>query len=552
MFTKFFKPSKHLLNKLIENENVVQNLILKCEHSISKSNYEDGIKYSNRILKLFNEKDIMSNEIIRGYSLRGTCLMEKGDFKNAIKDFNKITKYIPNDLYHLELKGDCLIKLNEFEEGMKLYDQIIYVNNDLNIIYKRGKLYFHLQNFEKALDDFEFILSKNNDYYFDSLIGCAECCIQLNKLKESKEYYKRILELDSNNLIGNEGISLIYSLEEDFENALNHINICIENSDESLELICKRSYIQLNLNNFKESIKDSNKIINNFKNEMNNDLSLAYFVRANSLKEIEKYKEALNDLDIYLKYNPIERKRMDQYFVVKLLGSGYEGQVTNEQVAIKRIELDTIEKANETINEAWRLTKLHHKNINLLNFDPKKRPTTFEILKENRILIKKHFQIEKIKIISGELKELNNLNDKLLIYLFNFLQVSDLYNVMRELGIMTKKNLKIFNIEKEEEWKKYKIKYYDFQGRVMIIRKKQTLENFEEAAINDENKLIGIAQIMLFYIEEGIKYGRVFVTTKYDSYNKSQTISVAIWNTPYNNKLITSWRRLKKIYLLII
>jgi serine/threonine protein kinase len=61
---------------------------------------------------------------------------------------------------------------------------------------------------------------------------------------------------------------------------------------------------------------------------------------------------------------------MDQYFVVKLLGRGFEGQVvlcenkkTNEQVAIKRIELDTIEKANETINEAWRLTKLHHKNI---------------------------------------------------------------------------------------------------------------------------------------------------------------------------------------------
>jgi serine/threonine protein kinase len=61
---------------------------------------------------------------------------------------------------------------------------------------------------------------------------------------------------------------------------------------------------------------------------------------------------------------------MDQFSIMKLLGRGHEGQVvlasnkkTNEQVAIKRIEFDSLEKANETLEEAWRLTKLYHKNI---------------------------------------------------------------------------------------------------------------------------------------------------------------------------------------------
>jgi hypothetical protein len=66
----------------------------------------------------------------------------------------------------------------------------------------------------------------------------------------------------------------------------------------------------------------------------------------------------------------------------------------------------------------------------------------------------------------------------------------------------------------------------------------------------DEKKLTGIAQIMYYYIQEGVKYGRVYITTKYDSYNKSQIISVAIWNTPYNEKMFTSWRRLQKNYFL--
>ncbi|KAL0491414.1 serine/threonine-protein kinase Nek [Acrasis kona] len=64
---------------------------------------------------------------------------------------------------------------------------------------------------------------------------------------------------------------------------------------------------------------------------------------------------------------------MDQYYVIQLLGKGSEGHVlkcqykkTQEIVAIKRIEIDTPEKANTTLNEAYRLISLSkdpHPNI---------------------------------------------------------------------------------------------------------------------------------------------------------------------------------------------
>lgn len=49
---------------------------------------------------------------------------------------------------------------------------------------------------------------------------------------------------------------------------------------------------------------------------------------------------------------------MDQYYVIKILGRGSEGQVllcehkkTRESVAIKRMEWATLEEANQHLNE---------------------------------------------------------------------------------------------------------------------------------------------------------------------------------------------------------
>jgi serine/threonine protein kinase len=59
---------------------------------------------------------------------------------------------------------------------------------------------------------------------------------------------------------------------------------------------------------------------------------------------------------------------MDQYFVVKLLGQGAEGSVlqviqktTDELLAIKRLEISNMERANQSLNEAYKLLILTSK-----------------------------------------------------------------------------------------------------------------------------------------------------------------------------------------------
>ena len=70
----------------------------------------------------------------------------------------------------------------------------------------------------------------------------------------------------------------------------------------------------MNLKKYKESLKDSNKIIKELKIENMNEnleLSFIFYVRAITNKELKKFKESLNDLDLYLKFNKNEKLNIE-------------------------------------------------------------------------------------------------------------------------------------------------------------------------------------------------------------------------------------------------
>lgn len=258
---------------------------------------------------------------------------------------------------------------------------------------------------------------------------------------------------------------------------------------------------------------------------------------------------------------------------------------------------------NEIVSERGYDKEIFQLFQKLVNYEPQKRPTPRETMKIVKLLIKK--QITQVINTKDALKSFHKLDKGCAIYIFSFLECIDVYNVMRvskshyylcqeeelwrricenELGEMTEINdLKLLKKkpkkEENESWKKYMLRYVDFQGRTLTKRKRDTLgkvivselhpDSIDQAAIvlaksysnnpcfnyifngwKDEDKLSALAFLMVEEVKRGLKYGRVHCTTKYDRYNKSQIIAVAIWNTPYNTNVLTSWKKLKNNYLL--
>jgi tetratricopeptide (TPR) repeat protein len=184
--TQFIKWNKNVFFTFFLKK---KDLILKCKELIFNSKYDQALQVCSSIMKIKERGGLRSDVLLEAYSLRGLCFMHKNEYQNAFMDFNEVLKYSPQDMIHLELKGDCFIQMNKIEEGLQIYSQILYVNENVQVYQKRAQVYFQRNEMEKAKMDFEKILKKNGQHK-DALVQLAQCCLHLDQLEEAKEYYK--------------------------------------------------------------------------------------------------------------------------------------------------------------------------------------------------------------------------------------------------------------------------------------------------------------------------------------------------------------------------
>ncbi|KAL9656570.1 hypothetical protein ABK040_012153 [Willaertia magna] len=57
-----------------------------------------------------------------------------------------------------------------------------------------------------------------------------------------------------------------------------------------------------------------------------------------------------------------------------------------------------------------------------------------------------------------------------------------------------------------------------------------------------EKEFDALETFMKIIVEDGCKYGRVWITEQYDRYDNSEVIAVSVWQNPYNNQLITNFK----------
>ena len=97
----------------------------------------------------------------------GNCIQEIKIGSNYLK---KCDKYIGNHEYFaLTLFADCKRNLQEYEDAIKIYNDILSRDSETPAIYfKRGKCYYYIGEKETALKDFlnyKFFLNNNKCYY---------------------------------------------------------------------------------------------------------------------------------------------------------------------------------------------------------------------------------------------------------------------------------------------------------------------------------------------------------------------------------------------------
>ncbi|MVO69985.1 tetratricopeptide repeat protein [Paeniclostridium sordellii] len=209
------EKARELSDIVLERDSKsIAGLNIKADLEFDKGNYNGAISYSNKVLSIVENQE---------YAL---CMKAMARFNNekynlCIDTLNEyITEVDDKDIWALCLKGECYIKLKEWDNALEAFKNVIDIeenNSDANFyiayIYDRKRKYdLAIEYYDKVLkEDSQNDSALNNKGYtlykvkkYEEAIKCYDRAIEINAdkkyIRNKKEAVKKLEELKAFNI----------------------------------------------------------------------------------------------------------------------------------------------------------------------------------------------------------------------------------------------------------------------------------------------------------------------------------------------------------------
>ena len=195
-----------------------------------------------------------SVELARIYGMRSLTYQLEGVFDKAEKDIEQSLRYNPND----QLSPLSLLVLYLYNQKYHVADSLCNVQIAIDRVYSMNSLFYsikgliayrlgkhddvllHLNTSLKTNDD----LSEEAWNMANSII--SKIYITSKKYKEAKDFCKKIIEEDKENIDAYYDLALIYSIEEDPYESIMYLNEVIELVESKNDLPAKEDWLTVN------------------------------------------------------------------------------------------------------------------------------------------------------------------------------------------------------------------------------------------------------------------------------------------------------------------
>ena len=204
------------------------------------------------------------------YKTQGRLAYERGDYKNAIADYNIAIDKNRNDAETYCLRGRAQDELGEFDKAIVDFDHALRLDSEYTDAYHfRGHAKYHLEQYEEAIVDFDHV-------------------IRLDSKSEYTKYtfFTRALAK--------------YNLER-YEEAIVDFNDTIRLDSEYTDAYYFRGRAKYNLERYEEAIVDFDEAVH-----VSFEGSRVYYWRGLSKKRLEQYPAAIADFDRAIRLEPAQ------------------------------------------------------------------------------------------------------------------------------------------------------------------------------------------------------------------------------------------------------
>ena len=217
--------------------------------------------------------------------------LQAEQYDTALKGVNLLNDMLPDDAEVYNLKAGILIRQGKFEQARE---------NIKLALEKKPTLFsakFNLAATESRLgniDESNEIVSellKISPQHTTTLMLKAFNLTQLNRLDLAKKIYLDLLTLTPSNVDARNRLSLIYQQQQDFENAVYHLDLLLKDNFDNSDYLMRKASLQLSLG----KVDDAKKTLKVVRNLINDDplKLLTYANIASALNDNEQIREAL-------------------------------------------------------------------------------------------------------------------------------------------------------------------------------------------------------------------------------------------------------------------
>jgi len=205
----------------------------------------------------YSEKAIIANpDNSFGFQQRGSAWFIKGDYDNALADYDMAIWLKNDDAVSYLNRGNVFNEQGQYDKAISNYNKAIGLKKDFAYAYaSRGNVYLSLKNYDKALTDYDKAIELRKD---DSTSHNNRGII----FAERKEYDKAIsdysmsIELNpkDTNAYNNRGIT--WADMGEYDKAFSDFNTAIELNLSTANLYRNRGNVFYKINDFKKAIED--------------------------------------------------------------------------------------------------------------------------------------------------------------------------------------------------------------------------------------------------------------------------------------------------------
>ena len=196
-----------------------------------------------------------------GFSIRGSIYMNRGDYDQAIANFDEVLKLFPKLDSAYATRGLAYFYKGDYDRAIAGYNQALKLNPTKDIFYEnRGRVYLGKGEFDHAIADFDqaLKLSPKNYRFYENR---ADAYFDKREWENALQDYSATLQLkpdDANALLGRGNV---YRAKGDYDRAIDDLNEAIRLVPDHALALDSRGAVFVEMKDYERALADLSEAI---------------------------------------------------------------------------------------------------------------------------------------------------------------------------------------------------------------------------------------------------------------------------------------------------